>query len=126
MEILFATLIAASLAAAALGIAYWMLRKPPSQQRWHIFYTLYETEHDTFAPLYRVGCDRGTHSVPILMFGVSFEWECVSGAGYETRDDAIKVARELEDTHMRDLAALPNSDELADPDSTVFLPRMAQ
>ena len=126
MDILVKVLLAASLAAAAIGILYWMLKKPSSEQRWHIFFTLYEREDDTYSPLYRVGNDVGSHSIPLLMFGVSFEWECVSGAGYLTRDDAIKAASDIERAHLNDLAALQAPDELRNPDSTVLLPRMAE
>ena len=126
MDTLLNALFAASLAAAALGILYWMRKKPGSEGRWHVFYSLYQRDDNTYSPLYRVGCDVGTRSIPLLMVGVDFEWDCVSGAGYETRDDAIIAASEIEAAHLRDLAALPESDELRDPDSTLFLPRMAQ
>ncbi len=127
MDILLKALLAASLTAAALGILYWLLKKPSSEQRWHIFFTVFEKEDDTFSPLYRVGSDVGSRSIPALLYDLEFEWEVVTGAGYISRDKAIQAAKTLEDAHLRDLAALPQSDDhLRDPDSTLFLPRMAE
>lgn len=126
MDLLFKVVFGASLVAAALGILFWMLNKPGSEKRWHVFFTLFEKDDFTHSPLYRVGCDVGTRSIPMLVYGVSFEWECVSGAGYVTRDDAIRAANEIETAHLRDLAALQDLAELRNADSTVFLPRMAE
>ncbi len=124
METAFKVLFVASIVAAFLGALYWMLRKPESEKRWHIFYTVYQKDDLSYSPLYRVGCDVGSRSVPLMMIGVDFDWELVSGAGYETRDQAIAAANEIETGHLRDLAALPDQEELKDADSTVFLPRM--
>lgn len=91
MPIAVTALLALSLTAAFAGVL-WLIFKPANpERRWHVFFATLRM-NGVYVPLYMVGDDVGTRSLPNAPIVKDGEWKLVTVKGYADRETAHAAA----------------------------------
>ena len=86
-----AAVLALSFAAAICGIIWWIFRPANPEKRWHVFFATLRM-NGVYVPLYMVGENVGTRSIPNAPIVKDGDWVLVTVTGYPDRETAHAAA----------------------------------